>query len=79
MQCGRRLRHTIVGLIQGLFVKQHPENLLYMYKSCQNLWQGRKYFWTVLGLESSTLLVAVNEGIFGLSHVECIGILTLFE
>ena len=32
-----------------------------------------------LGLESSTLLVAVNAGIFGLSHVECIDILTLFE
>ena len=32
-----------------------------------------------LGLAGSTLLVAVNEGIFGLSHVECIGILTLSE
>ena len=32
-----------------------------------------------LGLASGTLLVAVNKGIFGLSHVECIGILTLFE
>ena len=32
-----------------------------------------------LGLASSTLLVAVNAGIFALSHVECIGILTLFE
>ena len=32
-----------------------------------------------LGLASSTPLVAVNAGIFGLSHVECIGILILFE
>ena len=32
-----------------------------------------------LGLASSTLLVAVNEGILSLSHVECIGILTLIE
>ena len=32
-----------------------------------------------LGLVISKLFVALNEGIFSLSHVECIGILILFE
>ena len=37
------------------------------------------FFEQFLGLASSTILVAVNEDIFGLLHVECIGILRIFE
>ena len=85
MQCGRHLHHTTVDLIQGLSVIAPSE----IYHACIVSKYVAGYgmigvkaillLTHLSGLASSKLLVAVNEGIFGFSHVECIGILVLRE